>query len=365
MLHPRETASGPARLGRVTPRERALAPLIIAALLAGAAATASSTWVFQASPTPERLRGVSAVSDTVAWASGNKGSIVRTSDGGASWTRLAVPGAEDLDFRDIEAFSAEIAYALAIGPGDKSRIYKTGDGGQTWVLQFANPDPRAFYDALAFWDAMTGLAVGDPVDGRFTVIRTIDGGKTWVRVPAANIPPALPGDGAFAASGTCLVARGARHAWFGSGGGARARVYRSADRGLTWEVADTPIAAGNASSGVFSLAFSDDLHGIAVGGDYRREREAGDNLAVTTDGGRTWAFAGAARLRSFRSAVAYVPGSAGRRLIAVGPGGTDASADGGSTWTPIGDDGFHALGISPGGRAMWAVGEQGRIATLH
>jgi photosystem II stability/assembly factor-like uncharacterized protein len=311
------------------------------------------------------LRGVSAASDTVAWASGNKGTVVRTVDGGATWVRRPVPAAEGLDFRDIEAISADTAYVLAIGPGEQSRIYKTEDGGATWALQFTNPDPRAFYDAIAFWDAKTGLAMGDPVDGRFTLVRTVDGGRTWAPVPPANIPAALPGDGAFAASGTCLVVQGSRHAWFGSGGAARARVYRSADQGLTWAVSDTPIMAGNASSGVFSLSFSDPDHGVAVGGDYRLEREPGDNLAITNDGGRTWAFAGTTRLRSFRSAVAFVPGSKGRRLIAVGPGGTDTSADGGATWAPLGDDGFHALSIAPRGRTAWAVGEQGRIAALH
>ena len=183
-------------------------------------------------------------------------------------------------------------------------------------------------------------------------------------MPAANIPPALPGDGAFAASGTCLVVQGSRNAWFGSGGAARARVFRSTDQGLTWSVADTPIMAGTASAGIFSLAFSDADHGIAVGGDYRQEREPGDNLAVTADGGKTWAFAGTTRLRSFRSAIGYVPGSKGRRLIAAGPAGTDSSADGGATWAPIGDEGFHALSIAPRGGTAWAVGEQGRIAVV-
>jgi photosystem II stability/assembly factor-like uncharacterized protein len=349
----------------MAPRERALKPLVAAALVAGAAASAASSWLLQPGPAGERLRGVSAASDTVAWASGNKGTVVRTSDGGATWTRVVVPDSDGLDFRDIEAFGGGTAYVLAIGGGDKSRIYKTQDGGLTWALQFTNPDPRAFYDAIAFWDAKTGIAVGDPVGGRFTVIRTVDGGRTWTHVPPANLPEALPGDGAFAASGTCLVVHGARDAWFGTGGAARARVCRSTDQGLTWAVADTPLMAGNASSGVFSLAFSDAQHGIAVGGDYRLERGTGDNLALTDDGGKTWTFAGATRLRSFRSAVAYVPGSKGLRLIAVGPGGTDSSSDGGRTWTPLGDDGFHALSISPTGGAAWAVGEGGRIALLR
>jgi len=338
---------------------------VAAALVAGVAAAAPSSWAPQKSPTTERLRGVSAVSDIVAWASGNKGTVVRTIDGGATWIRVGPPDAEALDFRDVEAFSASDAYALAIGPGDKSRIYKTENGGSTWVLQFTNPDPRAFYDAMAFWDARTGIAVGDPVDGRFTIIRTADGGRNWARVPTPNIPQALQGDGAFAASGTCLTVHGSRHAWFGTGGAARARVFRTADQGSTWAVADTPIVAGNASSGVFSLAFSDANHGLAVGGDYRQERGSGDNLAITSDGGKTWAFAGTTRLRGFRSTVAYVPGSKGRRLIAVGPGGTDSSGDGGRTWTPLGEDGFHALSTSPSGRIAWAVGEQGRIGRIH
>lgn len=342
-----------------------LRPLMAAALVVGAAVTAGTSRNPQRSPTTERLRGVSAVNASVAWACGSKGTVVRTTDSGVTWNLVTVPDAGTLDFRDIEAFSADLAYVLSIGPGDASRIYKTGDGGKTWARQFTNTDPKAFYDAIAFWDAKTGLAVGDPVDGRFTVIRTADGGRRWTPVPAANLPPALPGDGAFAASGTCLVVQGSRHAWFGTGGGARARVYRSADRGLTWNVADTPIMAGTASAGIFSLAFDDAEHGIAVGGDYRREHGAGDNLAITSDGGKTWAFPGTTRLRGFRSAIGYVPGSKGRRLVAVGPGGTDSSSDGGRTWTPIGDDGYHALSIAPRSGAAWAVGEQGRIATLR
>jgi hypothetical protein len=122
--------------------------------------------------------------------------------------------------------------------------------------------------------------------------------------------------------------------------------------------------AGNASSGIVSLAFSDALHGIAVGGDYRKELESGDNLARTVDGGRTWTFIGSTRLRGFRSAVAFAPGSKGQGVFAVGPGGGDYSRDGGATWTPISNDGFHAFSIVSGQNAAWGVGEKGRIARL-
>jgi photosystem II stability/assembly factor-like uncharacterized protein len=338
--------------------------MLALALVAAQGLAAALVWQPQQGPTSERLRGVSAVGERVAWASGNKGTVIRTIDGGTTWGPVAVPGAGDLDFRDIEAFDQNTAYVLSIGPGDKSRIYKTADGGRSWTLQFSNPNPKAFYDAIAFWDATHGLAVGDPVDGRFTVIRTTDGGKTWTPVAPDNIPPALEGDGAFAASGTCLITQGTRDAWLGTGGAAKARVYRSTDQGLTWQVAETPIAAATSSAGIFSIAFADALHGVIVGGDYRKEQDSSDNIARTADGGRSWTLDGVVCLRGFRSAVAYVPGSKGQSLIAVGPAGTDRSGDGGKTWTGIGDPGFHAFSISPDGKAAWAVGEKGQISKL-
>ena len=129
-------------------------------------------------------------------------------------------------------------------------------------------------------------------------------------------------------------------------------------------MANTQIMAGNASSGIFSLSFKDKLDGVAVGGDYRQEKGTGDNLEFTTDGGAAWTFAGSTRLRGFRSAVAYVPGTRGKIVLAVGPGGTDLSDDHGRTWQPTGDEGYHALSVEPGGHVAWAVGEQGRIARM-
>ena len=124
-------------------------------------------WEPQSSGVTARLRGVSAVSDRVAWASGANGTVLRTADGGATWTKLAVPDAEKLDFRDVDAVGDTTAYILSIGAGAASRIYKTTDAGARWTLQFTNDDPKAFFDAMAFWDAEHGLAFSDSVDGRF------------------------------------------------------------------------------------------------------------------------------------------------------------------------------------------------------
>jgi len=163
-------------------------------------------WVFVASPTQERLRGVSAIDEAVVWASGSKGTVVRTTDGGATWQVASGPWDQSLDFRDVEAVDANTVYVLSIGSGAQARIYKTTDGGKTWKNVFTNSDSAAFYDAIAFWDASTGLALSDPVNGRFKILRTVDGGSTWTAVDSEGLPPALAREGAFAASGTCLVA---------------------------------------------------------------------------------------------------------------------------------------------------------------
>jgi photosystem II stability/assembly factor-like uncharacterized protein len=325
---------------------------------------AMAQWTPQESGSKARLRGLSAVGIDVAWAGGARGTCLRTIDGGATWRAIKVPDSAGLDFRDVHGFDDKAACLLSIGPGELSRIYRTADAGASWTLQHKNADPKGFLDAVAFWDTHHGLALGDPVDGRFVILRTDDAGRTWSKIAADGMPEALPNEGAFAASGTCLVVQGDANAWFGTGGGASARVFRSTDRGRTWTVASTTIQAGIPSAGIFSLAFRDDRHGVAVGGDYKSVDDSTGNVATTDDGGRTWTSAGKSRPSGFRSAVAYVPDSSGSSMVAVGPSGADRSIDGGHSWSKMGDQGFHALGFGGSGQAGWAVGEDGRIARL-
>jgi len=317
-------------------------------------------WEPQTSGVTARLRGVSAASDRVAWASGANGTVVRTADGGATWTKLTVPDGEKLDFRDVDAVSETTAYILSIGAGAASRIYKTTDAGATWTKQFVNDDPKAFFDAMAFWDADHGLAMSDSVDGRFVLITTGDGGITWTRVPPDRLTVALMNEGGFAGSGTNIAVM-ARHAWVGTGAASNSRMLITEDAGSSWRVVDTPVAS-SASSGIFSVAFRDLQHGLAVGGDYRREADAIDNAASTADGGRTWTKV--AGLGGFRSVVACAPHSASS-WIAVGPQGADWSDDDGRTWTAIEGPGFHAFAFSPTGSVGWGVGERGSIGRLR
>jgi photosystem II stability/assembly factor-like uncharacterized protein len=307
-----------------------------------------------------RLRGVSAVNDQVVWASGANGTVVRTADGGATWRTLTVPEADKLDFRDVDAIDERTAFVLSIGPGEQSRIFKTSDTGANWVQQFVNRDPNAFFDAMAFWDAKRGVAVSDSVEGQFVIFMTNDGGTNWTRVPPPALPPALPNEGFFAASGTNVTVVRPDHVWIGTGAATESRVLHSSDGGRTWSLAKTPLASGP-SSGIFSIAFADAKHGIVAGGDYKAESAVSDNAAVTADGGATWALVKG--LSGFRSVVAYQPGRPST-VVAVGPSGADVSRDGGKTWTAVGGPGFHAFSFSPSGTRGFAVGERGSAGIL-
>jgi photosystem II stability/assembly factor-like uncharacterized protein len=337
---------------------------IYSILLVSVCVVAQPQWTSQKSGTTARFRGVSALSQRVVWASGNGGTYALTTDGGATWQSAVVPGAARLDFRDVQGVDANMAYLLSIGPGEQSRIYKTVDGGRSWALQFTNHNAKAFFDAFAFWDGRTGIAMSDPADGRFIVIKTSDGGANWKEIPSEHFPSALEGEGAFAASGTCIAVQGKTNVWFATGGAALARVFRSTDGGETWKAASTPITAGNASSGIFSIAFKDARNGVIVGGDYKKEAEASNNVATTTDGGATWVLPKGPRPSGFRSAVVYVPGTRGPMLVAAGPSGSDYSTDNGASWKSLSSNGFHAVSIARTGDG-WAVGEGGRIAKLQ
>jgi photosystem II stability/assembly factor-like uncharacterized protein len=343
------------------PKRIALVAGLAAAALTATALAASGgpgySWHLTTTGSAARLRGVSAVSADVAWASGSLGTVVRTLDRGSTWQQVGPPGTENLQFRDIEAFDADHAVILSIGEGSDSRVYITADGGHTWTLTFVNAEPQAFYDCMTFFDDRRGLALSDPVNGRFRIIATDDGGRTW-HIVDADMPPALAGEFAFAASGECLVSDHGHRAWFGTGGGAQARVFRSDDRGDSWTVAATPIRSGP-SAGIFALAFRGEQHGLAVGGDFLSPALSPDALASTADGGSSWQLVAAAP-NQYRSGAAWVNG---RDAVVVGPTGSDVSRDAGQSWQGFDSGSFDTVDCaSPD--ACWASGQGGRAAYL-
>jgi photosystem II stability/assembly factor-like uncharacterized protein len=341
--------------------------LLMSSQVIPAQAHGGSSYRWELTPTGStaQFRGLAAVSKDVAWVGGTGGTVLRTVDGGRHWQNVSPDGASALQFRDVEAFDAERAVALSIGTGEDSRVYRTADGGKTWTETFRNTDVNAFYDCFAFNDDKHGLAMSDPVDGKFRIAATSDGGKSWKVQSNAGMPAALPGEFAFAASGTCLVAGPGRTAWFATGGGDRPRVFRTSDGGRHWRVSDSPMASGMAA-GIFSLAFRNPLFGVAVGGDFEKPNEAVKAASITYDGGRTWKLVPADKApKGYRSGSHFVPWSPST-VVAVGPSGSDVSFDGGRSWKQFYDGSFDSVECAGHGShtGCWASGAKGAVGRL-
>src|SRR5215469_6382230 len=268
----------------VIPSAGAAAGSVRTATRPGASQPALS-WQLLDTGTQTHFRGLAVVSRQVAWLGGYDGVVLRTVDGGRSWINASPAGASALQFRDIEAFSATRAVAMAAGTGTSSALYFTADGGRSWRLAYQNTNPSAFFDCMAFFNPQRGLVLSDPVNGKFRILSTRDGGRNWTVLPNAGMPPALSGEGGFAASGECLTTR-ARNAWFGSGGASVARIFHSGDGGLTWQVSDSPMVAGP-TAGVFALAFRTPRTGVAVGGDFAAPT-ASTRVAALSHIGSPW-----------------------------------------------------------------------------
>jgi photosystem II stability/assembly factor-like uncharacterized protein len=320
----------------------------------------------QDSGTIASLRGIHSVEGTVAWASGTEGTVLRTSDGGAHWQKCAVPpGGEKLDFRGVWAWNANEGVVMSSGPGDQSRLYRTVDGCSHWTEDARNSEKDGFWDSLVFQardfgmlgDERTGVLIGDPVRGRFQTEVLLLGHGWFIDDSSCK---ARPGEAAFAASNSSVFVFGSRRYMIGTGGTGGSRILISPLLAYGDSVKDcldvpVPMAGGSDSAGVFSLAFRDLKHGVAVGGDYKNPYIRKGTAAWTDDGGRHWA-AAAAPPHGYRSAVAW--DNASRAWIAVGTNGSDVSRDDGRTWRHLDDGNWNAISLP------FVVGPRGRIGKL-
>ena len=336
-----------------------LLPASLVPLLAPVATHGQSpAWESLKVETTASFRGLSVVDDRVVWASGTRGTVIRTIDGGTTWSVESLPGAATFDLRGIHARNANVAHVAATS----GRIWRTTDGGRSWSLRYQSADTSMFLDAIVFVSDRVGFTLGDPMGGRFVMLVTRDGGDTWNEGPTNSRPEAMEGEAAFAASGTSLVFSNPQLGWLGTGGSV-ARVFRTVNGGASWTVAPSAIPPRAGSGGVFSVAFAGLLNGIVVGGDYERPDSTRGTSAFSQDGGVTWQ-PSASFPRGYRSGVAMRRVNTGEMIaIAVGTTGSDISRDGGRTWSPLDGTAFNSVQFAPSGVAF-AVGGRGRVARL-
>lgn len=303
------------------------------------------------------FRGMAVRDSHEAWIAGSNGTVIRTTDAGNTWRRISVPEAEDLDFRDVELLPDGTVLLMSVGEGSASRLLRSSDTGQTWRTVLINSEPQGFFDGMAFReDGLQGVLYGDPIDGRLDIHLTSNGGKTWQRLSVQQRPKLNEGEYGFAASGTGIVAKG-RDIWIATGGSV-ARVWHSQDDGATWQPSDTKIRSGNQTSGIFSIDISDDRSAVAIGGNYAEPELDRDNVAVSSDGGKSWL----AMQNVSMPHKACVQSLGDGRFLTCGRTGVAFSIDAGKTWESISSDGYYTLRADLSSGSGFLAGKDGRVA---
>lgn len=290
-------------------------------------------WISQSSGFPTVNRGInymSAVDSNIVWASGFDNNtptnpcsdFTRTIDGGNTWTPGIITNTTGLASAMIFAMDDQKAYVpmYKVNGLKAQGIYYTSDGGTTWSRQtsasFSNS--ASFPNCVHFFNETDGWCMGDPINGHYEIYTTTDGGTTWTAVSPTNIPNPLSGEfgivGYYSAVNDTL--------WFGTNKG---RVYRSTDKGFTWNVATV-----NAFNGKYiKPTFRTGLHGLV------QDKDAGTTGAIceTFDGGLTWTPVSTTG-PIYATDIQYVPGTENTWVSAGSAGslGASYSFNGGHTW---------------------------------
>ena len=311
-------------------------------------------WTKQSAGTDASFRSIHAVSKKVVWAGGSKGTVLLTIDGGSNWKVIQVKDAEKLDFRDIYGVNAKKVYAMSAGNAEEgaAKIFKTIDGGANWKVVLHRTEKGVFFDSMDFWNEKEGILIGDPIDEKPFILRTVDGGISWNRIDKNKLPAVLEGEASFAASGTGVATKSNGSAWLNT----QSRIFYTPDKGETWQVYQTPFKQGQ-TSGIFGLHFWNERQGIAVGGDYKSDKEKMENVAITDDAGKTWEFLVAAQPDGLKESGWMLPD---KSLLLVGTSGTSLLDTKVTAWKVVDNESFHAISCFKD--ACWAIGGKGNLA---
>ena len=299
------------------------------------------------------IRGLSVPNTNTIWASGSKGNIAKSVNGGTDFEWMQVKGYETRDFRSIHAWNEKEAIIVAVAA--PAVILKTNDGGISWYKVYENNDTLMFLDAIHFKDASNGLVVGDPIHNYIFLLSTNDKGEHWNEVPSNYFKTPLEKGEAFFASSGSNIAQFSNEDFLVSGG-LRSRLW------INGSAMDIPIIQGGKSTGANSMAISPNGNNImVVGGDFMKDTSRLENAVGLNQSKRklSWEvekFIG--QPNGYRSGVEYVTNTI---LIACGTSGVDISINKGKTWELISTQSFHVVRKQPNTRAVFLAGAGGRI----
>lgn len=310
------------------------------------------------------IRGLAVPNTNTIWASGSKGSIAKSVNGGTDFEWMQVKGYESRDFRSIHAWDDKEAIIVAVAA--PAIILKTKDGGTSWYKVYENADTLMFLDAIHFKDASNGLVVGDPIHNYIFLLSTNDKGEHWNEIPSSYFKTPLEKGEAFFASSGSNIAQLSKDDFLVSGG-LRSRLW------INGKALDIPMLQGGTSTGANSIAISPNgINIMIVGGDFmkdtsRLQNAVGLKLFIKPNSNKKWQsekipywkideFIGLPN--GYRSGVEYVSNTI---LISCGTSGVDISINKGKSWDLISTESFHVVRKQSNTKAVFLAGGGGRI----
>jgi photosystem II stability/assembly factor-like uncharacterized protein len=313
---------------------------------------AQDFWALEASGTVQSFETMVAVDTNIVWAAGRSGVVVKTEDGGNSWTLKSLPE-DNLNIYGMDAQNENLAWVVTYSSANsQTSLYKTSDGGDSWVMKYTSSAVDAWYNDVKFFDENSGIFYGDPEDGYFAVYTTEDGGESWTRVISPEIL-APNSSGEYGVVNNMAI-KGSS-VWFGTqnSSGNNVRIFFSTNKGLTWNVTEIE---DDFTGAINSFDFLNESYGVFV---------SNSNFGKTNDGGLTWRTTNTFFLNT--RGISFATSSS---LIAVSPyrGGeyyptANLSIDGGNNWSSVDTDisdfltDVDFVNSSTG----WAVGNDGVI----
>ncbi|AUC79876.1 oxidoreductase [Nonlabens sp. MB-3u-79] len=274
------------------------------------------------------------------WYSGNDGKYgrIHAATGAIKKFQLTSMEARKMEYRSI-AVTEHYTYLLSAG--NPALIYKITQATDEVKLVYTELGDQVFYDSMKFWNDQEGIAFGDPTVDCLSIIKTIDGGETWTKSKCTDLPKFIKGEAAFAASNSNISIY-KDNVWVVTGGAA-ARVLHSKDRGSTWDSYPTPIIAGGEMTGIYAIDFTDNKHGVLIGGDWNNKEDNLANKAISFDGGKNWKLMDAENGPGYCSDIVFIPETNGKEILAVGSQGIWWSGSQGEDWKKLTDQGFYTL----------------------
>lgn len=292
------------------------------------------TFTTLTTPVAQQLLGISFLDSLNGYACGKAGTIIKTTDGGQSWTTLATNTTEDLS--DIKVMPASQGQKV-IAVGDNNTIIKSVDGGANWFAQTIPFQAGSFVFGVQCLDTLNYFACGgDYSTFSGSVLKTTDGGASWTKTAVAGsifldkIHMRSMTFG-FTAGTNTTFSNGSIHktingtswpgvktstdlltnVWCSSNThivsvGLAGQIWRSTNAGAVWTN-----QAFN-STDLFGLQFVDSLIGFACGG-----TTTSNIILSTNDGGLTWSQIPHALNGSFQSIS-----TAGNVIFMAGDQGT-------------------------------------------